>query len=239
MNSRYWAILIIYILMHVSGIFGVPFLYGRGLDLNESFAAWSMWSFVVTLILIFIFLIPERRKNRHPRLTRTSPGHAVKWSIFGVFLAFIAQYLAIMIETYAFGIEPGSENTQDILEMVKMVPTFAIVVAIIGPILEEIVFRKVIFGAFYKRFNFVISALLSSVIFAVVHLDFTHILIYTAVGFTFSFLYVKTGRIIVPIIAHVAMNGYAVIIQVLLGDKLQEMQEELEQMQLILGGWPL
>ncbi len=224
--------------MHVSGIFGVPFLYGRGLDLNESFAAWSMWSFIVTLILILFLLLPERR-YKHPRLERTTAGHAVKWSIFGIFLAFIAQYLAIMIETYAFGIEPGSENTQDILEMVKMVPIFAIVVAIIGPILEEIVFRKVIFGAFYKRFNFVISALLSSVIFAVVHLDFTHILIYTAVGITFSFLYVKTGRIIVPIIAHVAMNGYAVIIQVLLGDKLQEMQEELEQMQFILGGWPL
>lgn len=238
MNSRYWAILIVYILMHVSGIFGVPFLYGRGLDLNESFAAWSMWSFIVTLILILLLLLPERL-YKHPRLERTTTGHAVKWSIFGIFLAFIAQYLAIMIETYAFGIEPGSENTQDILEMVKMVPIFAIVVAIIGPILEEIVFRKVIFGAFYKRFNFVISALLSSVIFAVVHLDFTHILIYTAVGFTFSFLYVKTGRIIVPIIAHVAMNGYAVIIQVLLGDKLQEMQEELEQMQFILGGWPL
>lgn len=239
MNNRYWAILFVYILMHVSGIIGVPFLYGRGLDLNESFAAWSMWSFIVTLIIILLFLLPERDRRSHPRLEKTSAVHAVKWSIFGVFLAFIAQYTAILIETYVFGIEPGSENTQDILEMVQMIPIFAIVVAIIGPILEEIVFRKVIFGAFYKRFNFVISALLSSVIFAVVHLDFTHILIYTAVGFTFSFLYVKTGRIIVPIIAHVAMNGYAVIIQVLLGDQLQDMQEELEQMQFILGGWPL
>ncbi|SDI26203.1 hypothetical protein SAMN05192534_12915 [Alteribacillus persepolensis] len=238
MNSRYWAILITYILMHVSGIFGVPFLYGRGLTVTESFAAWTMWSFIGALIIILVFLVPERRYT-HPRMQRTSPAHAVKWSIFGVFLAFIAQYIAILIETYVIGIDPGSENTQEIIDMVQLVPIFAVVVALIGPILEEIVFRKVIFGAFYKRFNFIISALLSSLIFAVVHMDFTHILIYTAVGFTFSFLYVKTGRIVVPIIAHVAMNGYAVLVQVLLGDRLQEMQEELETMQLILGGWLL
>ncbi|WP_275899687.1 CPBP family intramembrane glutamic endopeptidase [Bacillus piscicola] len=222
--------------MQLSSLVGVPFLYSRGMGLIESFAAWSMGSFVVTLIVIVALLLPERRLDRRPSLPRSSAGHAVKWTILGIFLAFIAQFAASVIESEILGIPPGSENTKEILDMVKMVPVFAVVVAIIGPILEEIVFRKVIFGAFYKRLNFFLSALFSSIIFAVVHFDFTHLLIYAAVGFTFSFLYVKTGRIIVPIIAHVSMNGYAVLVQVLLGDYIQEMQKELEQMQLILGG---
>ncbi|MFB5664346.1 lysostaphin resistance A-like protein [Alteribacillus sp. HJP-4] len=238
MNKRYWWILIFYIGMQFSGLIGVPVLLNFEFDRAFSFALWNMISFILALLLILLLLVPERKKSyrHHRKLRKTSGGHAVKWTIFGIFLAFIAQFGAIAIESSLFGIEPGSENTQEILDMVKMIPAFSVVVAVIGPILEEIVFRKVIFGAFYKRLNFFISALLSSVIFALVHFDFTHILIYTAVGFTFSFLYVKTGRIIVPIAAHVAMNGYAVIVQVLLGDKLQEMQEEFEKMQMILGG---
>ncbi|SFE90322.1 CPBP family intramembrane glutamic endopeptidase [Alteribacillus iranensis] len=237
MNSRYWTILIVYILMQLSGIAGIPLLISLGMGVPESFAAWSMGSFIVALLIMLLLLAPERHLERgHPKLQRTSSGHAVKWAFLGVFLAFIAQYIAILIEMYALNIEPGSENTQEIMDMVQLIPSFAIVVALIGPVLEEIVFRKVIFGAFYKRFNFFFSALFSSVIFAVVHLDFTHILIYTAVGFTFSYLYVKTGRIIVPIVAHMAVNGYAVIVQVLLGDKLEEMQRELEQLQFIVGG---
>ncbi|RSL30673.1 CPBP family intramembrane metalloprotease [Salibacterium salarium] len=232
MNIRYWWILIVYILMQLSG----PIVYGMGLIQQDSLTPWMMGSFIVALILILLLVHPERGKARHPYLSKTSVGHSTKWAIFGVFMAFIAQYIAILIETYAFGIDPGSQNTEDILDIVKSVPIFAVIVAVIGPILEEIVFRKVIFGAFYKRFNFVISALLSALIFSVVHFDFTHVLIYTAVGFTFSFLYVKTGRIIVPIVAHVAMNSYAVIIQVLLGDQLQDLQEDLEQLNFILGG---
>ncbi|MDQ0300425.1 membrane protease YdiL (CAAX protease family) [Salibacterium salarium] len=232
MNIRYWLILIVYLLMQLSG----PIVIELGWIQEESIFVWTMGSFFVALILFSLLIYPERRLSGHPRLSKTSAGYSIKWTVFGVFMVFIAQYIAILIEKYALGIEPGSQNTEDILSIVKAIPFFAFIVAIIGPILEEIVFRKVIFGAFYKRFNFVISALLSALIFSVVHFDFTHILIYTAVGFTFSYLYVKTGRIIVPIVAHVAMNSYAVLINVLLGDKLQELQEDLEQLNFILGG---
>lgn len=237
MNKRYWAILIVYIFMHLSSLVGIPILVGQGVNLYESFIYWSMGSFVVALLIILFLLIPERTERRlHPRLRKTTVSHAMKWAIIGVFLAFVAQFFAIFIETELLGIEPGSENTQEIIRMIEVLPVFAIIVAMVGPVLEEIVFRKIIFGALYKKFNFFLSALLSAVIFAVVHFDFTHILIYTAVGFVFSLLYVKTGRIIVPIIAHVAMNGYAVLVQVLLVDYLEDIQKELEQLQFILGG---
>ncbi|MFC5713867.1 CPBP family intramembrane glutamic endopeptidase [Thalassorhabdus alkalitolerans] len=237
MNKRYWWIVITYILIHLSGIIGIPLLMGLGFtDINQMVAWWTIISFVIGLLIILLLLLPERGSSPHPNMRVTSKGHATKWAIIGVFLAFIAQYIAILIETYALGIDPGSENTQEILEIVRMMPFFAIIVALIGPILEEIVFRKVIFGALYKRMNFFFSALISALIFAVVHLDFEHLLVYMAVGFVFSYLYVKTGRIIVPILAHVAMNAYAVLMQVVLGDRLEDMQRQLEQMQGFIGG---
>lgn len=236
LNKRYWAILLTYILMQLSGILGIPLLLSTGMDITQSIAVWSIFSFVAALVVMLLLLIPERKAKSHPKLKRTSVGDAVLWSFLGILLAFVAQYVAVIIETAIFNVEPGSENTQEIVEMVQMVPVFALVVAVVGPILEELVFRKVLFGALYRRMNFFFAALISSVIFAAVHLDFTHLLIYTAVGFTFSFLYVKTGRIIVPIIAHVAMNAFVVMTQVIFADQLEEIIREAEQAALIIGG---
>ena len=132
---------------------------------------------------------------------------SIFWSIFGIFLALFAQSIAVMIEQQ-LGIKPESDNTQEILFVIQQVPLMIIVSSIIGPILEEIIFRKIIFGALYKRFNFVISALISSVIFGLAHMELVHLLLYSAMGFTFAFLYVKTKRILVPIVAHVSMNTF-------------------------------
>ena len=116
---------------------------------------------------------------------------------------------------YVFGVPRGSENTDRLMDIARTIPWFLIVVSIIGPILEEIVFRKILFGTLYKKFNFFIAAIISSLVFATIHFDFTHLLVYTAMGLVFAFLYVKTKRIIVPIAAHVAMNTLVAIGQIL------------------------
>ena len=49
-------------------------------------------------------------------------------------------------------------------------------------------------------------------------------------GTVFSGLYVLTKRIIVPIIAHMGMNGVVVIGQIFLKDDLQDQLEKQSQM---------
>jgi hypothetical protein len=134
------------------------------------------------------------------------------WSVYGVLLALIAQRIAIMIETL-LGVDVGSENTENILDLINVAPIMMFVPSIIGPILEEIIFRKIIFGFLYKKTNFFLAALISSIIFSAAHMEFEHLLLYSAIGFTFSYLYVKTDRIIIPILAHILMNTYVVMSQ--------------------------
>src|SRR5699024_12863433 len=76
---------------------------------------------------------------------------------------------------------------------------------------EELLFRKIIFGSLYRRMNFFWAAILSSLAFGVIHLDLTHLLIYTGMGLVFSYLYVKTKTIIVPILVHMSMNTITVL----------------------------
>lgn len=165
----------------------------------------------------------------------TSAGSSIAWAIGGVFLALFAQSIAANIENL-LGIEMGSENTQQIIRLIQASPLVVVISSIIGPILEEIVFRKIIFGTIHKRLNFFLSALISSIIFAVAHFEFEHILLYSAMGFTFAFLYVKTKRILVPIFAHVAMNTLVVIIQ-FNRENIENWIKEAEKMQSFIGGF--
>ncbi|MCH1627453.1 CPBP family intramembrane glutamic endopeptidase [Ferdinandcohnia quinoae] len=245
MKARYWYVILTYVLMQLSGVLGFPLLMklgvGDGLKATDAenliIAYWTIISFVAALPIV-LYLLRQDMKERRQNPKRSTKWEAFGWAIAGVFMAFAAQIIAANIEIHLFGIEAGSENTQNIMALVKSVPFLIIVVSVIGPILEEIVFRQIIFGALYKRFNFFIAGLLSSLVFAVVHMDFSHILLYTAMGFTFAFLYVHTKRIIVPICAHVAMNTFVVVMQTIFADDIERILKETENLrQTFIGGF--
>ncbi len=164
----------------------------------------------------------------------SSIGHVILWAIIGFFMAYIVQVSASLIEIRVFGMEAGSENTQGIMEIARAFPLFMIVPAIIAPILEEVIFRKVIFGSLYKRMNFFLAALLSSLVFGAIHGELQHILVYSSMGFVFAYLYVKTKRILTPIIVHAALNTMTVLAQYSLTP--EEIQQQLDQLQMILFG---
>ncbi|MBT2738309.1 CPBP family intramembrane glutamic endopeptidase [Bacillus sp. ISL-7] len=239
MKREYWIIIIVYIAMQFSSLIGIPlFLFGfKYFGINQSLAvpSWLLVSFTIALLLI-IFILRKEMNNRGFSKNGGSFGHSVVWAISGIFLALAAQYAAAIIENL-LGIKMGSENTKDILTIIEAFPLAIIVTSIIGPILEEIVFRKIIFGALHQRFNFFISALISSVIFAAAHMEFQHILLYSAMGFTFAFLYVKTKSIFVPIFAHVTMNTLVVLVQSVYKDDIERLQREAEAVQNFIGGF--
>ncbi|WLD93696.1 CPBP family intramembrane glutamic endopeptidase [Alkalihalobacillus sp. AL-G] len=235
MKKRNAWILITYILMLLSGLIGVPLLLSLGIPMEKIPGIWNVVSFSIGFIIIMVLLIPEFRTPLY-RDERSSMSQTIGWALAGIPIVFIAQVVAASIEMNVFGIEPGSKNTKMIVDLTLSFPLLILVVSVIGPILEEIVFRKVIFGTLYKRTNFIIAALISSLVFAVVHRDFSHILIYAALGFTLSFLYVKTKRLIVPIIAHVSINSFVMLAQVVFRDKIAELEKQLQSIQFLFGG---
>lgn len=234
MPRRYWYILLTYVLMHLSVFIAAPLMLSNfSLSLQEVVIYWNIISFLGATIIILFLLRKEWGK---PISGAASFPQVITWSIIGIFLAYFSQIIAVLIETQVFGIEPGSENTFQIMELTRSIPLFMIVPMILAPILEEIVFRKIIFGAFYKRLNFFIAALLSSLIFGLIHGEPQHIIVYASMGFVFAYLYVKTKRIIVPIFAHAAMNSITVFIQYSIDpEELERMRQQLKEMMIFLG----
>ena len=186
------------------------------------------WSFIFGILsLIIIALLSLRDKNFFNVFSgeKATTSQAIGWGIIGFFLVLIGQIIGAYIEM-KLGIEAGSENTASLVEIAKLAPVMIIVIAVIGPILEEFVFRRVIFGSFFQVWGFWLSAIVSAIVFAAIHFDFTHILLYTICGLIFAFLYYKTKRLLTSIVAHILLNSYVSVIN-LNFDKIQQYLDSL------------
>ena len=185
--------------------------------------AWSLFTANTLAAIIFLLLIFTKKNFFQVFKGKpSSVGSTILWGVLGFFLALFGQMAAGFIEQL-IGIEPGSENTAFLSNIAKVSPIIIICIVVFAPLLEEIVFRRVVFGGLYQKTNFIIAALVSGLIFAAVHGEFQHLLIYLAPGLVFSFVYYKTKRLITPMISHLLMNGLVVAIQ-LNYDKILQLQ---------------
>ncbi|MCM3724004.1 CPBP family intramembrane glutamic endopeptidase [Solibacillus isronensis] len=182
-------------------------------------AWWSTVSFAVAFIVSFILISRNKQFWEVFKGEKVSIGASIGWGIIGFFLVFLGQTIGAYIEL-ALGIDMGSENTEAIMGVTKVAPIMILATVFLGPILEELVFRRVIFGSIIQNYNFWIASIISAIVFAAIHMDFTHILLYTICGMIFAFLYHKTKRLLTPIIAHILLNGFVTFIQ-MNADKFQ------------------
>ncbi|WP_017473306.1 CPBP family intramembrane glutamic endopeptidase [Amphibacillus jilinensis] len=234
MLKRYIGIILIYVFAQLS-IFPVARWLNR-FDLspnefNNILLGWQITGFILALIFTLLLLRKEKDLPRDPE--QASPVMTVVWSILGLAMALFGQFIANIIQITLFGVDQQSQNTVEIMEVARAFPLFILIIAVVGPVLEEIIFRKIIFGELYKRSNFWIAGVISGLIFAVIHNDFTHLLVYFVMSFVFAFVYVQSKRIIVPIAAHVLMNTFVVIVQLF---NPVEMEQIIEQVQMIVIG---
>lgn len=232
-------VLLIYILMQISGILlAKPFhklvMSTTGLPSEQAAPLTQGWyialSFAIALILSLILTSRDKAFwDIYQGKKKTIP-LSIMWGIIGFFLVFFGQMIGAAIEMAIFGIQGGSQNTADIVSIAQGAPIAILAIVVFGPILEEFVFRRVIFGSLVQTTNFWIAGIVSAIFFALIHFDFSHILLYTICGLIFAFLYHKTKRIWTSIIAHVMLNGFVTLVQ-LYAEPLQKFLEQLEKMQ--------
>lgn len=81
------------------------------------------------------------------------------------------------------------------------------ILAVIAPFVEEFVFRGVILHRLMATFGFWKGIGLSSLIFAIFHINFFGAFLFAVAA---SLLYLKSGNLLVPILLHMANNAIAV-----------------------------
>ena len=214
-------------------------------ELIEKLIPYQVITFGLGAVIVILIGNIHKNKNRIELGSKTDSLLTTVWIIGGVVLAYLSQIIAGVINIYVFNNPVESQNTTEIVDMIFNSPWMILVVVLFGPIIEEYVFRRAIFGEIYemipinstaqKVLAFLAAGLVSGLIFAVAHADFTHILIYLSMSYVFSFLYVITGRLFVPIFVHVIMNGIVVLLQTVFADFLQEAEEIQNQLNAIIS----
>lgn len=76
-----------------------------------------------------------------------------------------------------------------------------------APVLEEILFRRFIFRALYRRLPIFPAMLISGCAFALAHSNALVFIPLVFLGSAFAWLYWRTGRIIAPMFAHFLFNA--------------------------------
>lgn len=195
-------------------IFLLPSVINLFVRLGASFIWVETIDYLVGAALLVVINLKNSEINQIE--TRRIPFfRAIAWGIIGTALVIVLQFVVSYV-TFILGQNPASANTATLVTLAKINPFFVFAITVGAPIMEELVFRKVLFGnlstLFGMRSNLglTIMAIISSLAFAFMHND-SHIFLYAAIGLLFCWLYHKTGRIQTSMIAHVLMNGLVVL----------------------------
>ena len=114
------------------------------------------------------------------------------------------------------------------------IPAILLVVMIFGPAVEELVFRGALFNGLNRlgrlilgvsggsrrtarRVSFALAALISSVVFALLHLEPTLLPVLLILAVVLCVLFERTGSLLPTFVAHATFNSFAVSLIILAG----------------------
>ncbi len=156
-----------------------------------------------------------------------------------VMSAILNPATALVLERFGYSTEstvqqPFMRNLEDWVAQSPAAATAAIlaVVVILGPAVEELVFRGAIFNGLHSigkafssrlgvsgpplrtvlRMWFAVAALTSSAFFALLHLEPVILPALLVLAISLCWLFEKTGSLLPPIVAHATFNSFAAIV---------------------------
>lgn len=189
---------LIYFLFQFILIFLLSYYYvSNGNDVNLFNDYLSTKQIYIALIVAIIFiplLINDYKKYEKQTNTKINYFYLI---ILGVILSLMynvfAYYLNFALKTSLF------DNNSNVA--VTLLST-----GILGPIIEELMFRGIIYNELKSKYSNMKSILITTIFFAIIHINIIQILYALIIGFILIFVYEKYNNIKAPIILHMASN---------------------------------
>ncbi len=187
----------------------------------------------VTFVLIFyvsLYLVLRyrilRRYNLDVRRVFFASSALLKdaWAGVGAYFAFAATLVCVVLLLFlATGLVDvffGTRSTQGVevyfiashLEQMEVTPIAehsigTVLILLLGPFFEEVIFRGLLYRALRRRFSFWPAAVLGSIAFAVLH-GYLFLFLYVFVlGMVLTVLYERRGNLVAPLTFHITNNA--------------------------------
>ncbi|WP_201535780.1 CPBP family intramembrane glutamic endopeptidase [Psychrobacter ciconiae] len=205
------------------------FLAGKWLLVNADYLAWDDVLFlgssngtvvsasiiISALILsLLIWLILKLKKQSVGDYLVLKPFNLkVAIAMIGILLLFMIGSQAL---TYLLDKEP-LDFVNPLFSSVNSVWLLVFVMVVVAPIYEELVFRGLLWSAIAEQFEaprgLIIASLVTSIIFALIHLQYGIYEMSTIVilALIFCWARIKSGSLLLPMLLHIINNGAAML----------------------------
>ena len=166
--------------------------------------------YLIAVPVCWLILRPMPAKA--PREGKISGGHLVVLFLVSIFF----MQAGNIIGTNLSALLTNGKAQNAIVELVNMDGWLQfVIVTLVAPIFEELVFRKFVIDR-TNRFGEKAAILFSAAAFALFHTNLFQLFYTFGLGLILAYLYVRTGKLRLPIIFHVLINALGGIIPVLL-----------------------
>lgn len=139
-----------------------------------------------------------------------------------------------LLLTLPFGVDLSDSSTIGILMMNSSFFPRVITVAILAPIFEELIFRKVLIDhlSYYSKY---LAVLVSGIAFGLFHGNFQQFFFAMGLGWFFAYVYVKTGNIKYTIGYHMIVNMTTSVVTMAFTKSYMEAYERIDMDALARG----
>ncbi|MGT2745265.1 CPBP family intramembrane glutamic endopeptidase [Streptococcus phocae subsp. phocae] len=142
------------------------------------------------------------------------------WIMLGTLALFVVKLIGGFLLVLENGQNANTAN-QAAIENAQLHPIFIVLIlTIMAPVVEEIVFRGLLYGKLFGTDSYV-GLVFSSILFGLIHMltDLSSLgswFIYGGMGLVLGFIYHKTKKLEYTILVHFLNNGIAVLLMWLL-----------------------
>ncbi len=216
-----WDVVILFLVY-----FGLQSFFAAFVFLSDHFHLFSertlhyislFWATLGVNILIALFIFSYFQKKYRLRWKDLGFYKKKIKSYLGLgglgYLAFIPLFFLLILLSSGvcslFGVEPQPHVLIDILKEEKsfwVLGGLALFASVVGPIIEEILFRGVLYSAVRKKWGVNKGLMVTSLFFALIHFNFFQFIPIFGLGLALTWLYEKTGNLL-PSIAMHALNN--------------------------------
>lgn len=184
-------------------------------NIGELKVKYQMLVYIASVIPCILTMIPLLKSEKKININKLLVS-IITVIVSGLLLNLIFSFIV----TWFNGSYLTSENQAGLNELAIQNKYFFLTMTIIlAPILEELVFRGVLFRGLRGRMGFLVPAMFSSLMFGFIHvfssllegsmIDFFYLFLYSGLGFLFCIIYEYNKSIYACIIVHIFYNLYA------------------------------
>ena len=185
----------------------------EGINAGDGVLTLMLWSTLLSLVL----LLPIMGVFGKRVLVGEAPLWRATWkSIVGYWLVLLVIVFSLNVLFALVGADTSTEQTKMVAALAERAKTPGVVmltlavVALIGPIFEELVFRGLLLNGFARHLDFRWANAIQATLFACMHLDLPRFGFYFALGLFGGWLVRRTQSLAPAIALHVLNNALAI-----------------------------